>query len=102
MIPPKRRGEVLEILTSVAERCRFEAGCIACCRIYQDFELGPVVRVEQLWRDREELEQHLRSKEIRKLLLVMEMSLAAPKVSFNDISGTTGVETIERARKPLL
>ncbi|HSR13806.1 MAG TPA: antibiotic biosynthesis monooxygenase, partial [Thermodesulfobacteriota bacterium] len=91
-IPLKRRAEILEILGSVAERCRFEAGCLSC-RIYQDIELEAVVMMEQLWRDREDLEHHLRSEEIRKLLLVMEMSLQAPEVQFNEISGTSGMET---------
>jgi len=48
MIPAKRRGEVLEILSSVAERCRFEPGCFAC-RVYQDVEVEPVIMLEQLW-----------------------------------------------------
>jgi quinol monooxygenase YgiN len=97
-IPAKRRGGVLEILSSVAERSRFEPGCLAC-RVYQDVEAEPVIVLEQLWESREELDRHLRSDEFRKVLLVVEMSLEPPEIRFDEISGSTGVETIEKARK---
>jgi quinol monooxygenase YgiN len=88
---------VLEILSSVAERSRFEPGCMAC-RVYQDVEVEPVIMLEQLWESREDLERHLRSEEFRKVLLVVEMSLESPEIRFDEISSSTGVETIEKAR----
>ena len=97
LIPPKRRGEVLDILSSVSERCRFEEGC-RYSRVYQDANLEPVVMLDQLWESREDLEHHLRSEEFRKVLLVLEMSLDPPEVRFEEISRTDGVETIEKAR----
>ena len=97
-IPGKRRDGVLEILTSVAERSRYEPGCIAC-RVYQDVEVEPVIVLEELWESKEDLDRHLRSEEFRKVLLVVEMSLEPPEIRFDEISGSTGVETIEKARK---
>ncbi len=96
-IPSKRRSAVLEILSSIAERSRFESGCVAC-RIYQDVEVEPVIMLEQLWKSKEDLERHLRSEEFRKVLLVVEMSLEPPEIRFDEISRTTGMETIEKAR----
>ena len=98
-IPAKRRAGVLEILSSLAERSRFEPGCIAC-RVYQDVEVEPVIVLEQLWESREDLDRHLRSEEFRKVLLVVEMSLEPPEIRFDEISSSTGFETIERARNP--
>jgi quinol monooxygenase YgiN len=100
LIPPKRRGEVLEILSSLAERARFEAGCISC-RVYQDVEAEPVLMLDQLWKGREDLERHLRSEEIRNLLLVVEMSLEPPEIRFEEISRLSGMDTIEKARSVL-
>ena len=97
MIPAKRRGGVLEILSSVAERSRFDPGCIAC-RVYQDVEVEPVIMLEQIWESREVLDRHLRSEEFRKVLLVVEMSLEPPEIRFDEVSSSTGVETIEKAR----
>ena len=97
-IPSKKRSGVLEILSSVAERSRVEPGCIAC-RVYQDVEAEPVIMLEQLWESREDLDRHLSSDEFRKVLLVVEMSLETPEIRFDEISTSTGVETIERAKK---
>ena len=100
LIPPKRRGEVMEILSSLAERSRFEPGCIGS-RVYQDVEVEPAILIEQLWESGEDLERHLRSEEFRKLLLVVEMSLEPPEIRFEEVSRSTGVETIEKARNAL-
>ncbi len=97
MIPNKRRGDVLEIISSLAERSRFEPGCMFC-RVYQDVEMDSVIMLEQLWKTGEDLERHLQSEEFRKALLVAEMSLAAPEIRFDEISSSSGVETIEKAR----
>jgi quinol monooxygenase YgiN len=101
LIPPKRRGEVLEILSSLAERCRFEPGC-TFCRVYQDAEAEPVIMLDQMWKSMEDLERHMRSEEFRKLLLVVEMSLEPPEIRFEEISRSSGMETIEKARKSVL
>jgi hypothetical protein len=53
---------------------------------------------EELWRNEEELEQHLRSEEYRKVLLLMEMALQPPEVRFNRVSSWSGIEIIEKAR----
>jgi quinol monooxygenase YgiN len=100
LIPTKRRSEALEILGSVAERCRFEPGCISS-RVYQGVEVEHVVMVEQLWMNEEDLERHLQSEEYRRVLCVVEMALEPPEIRFDTISHSSGVETIERARKSL-
>jgi quinol monooxygenase YgiN len=97
LIPPKRRGEVMGILSSLGERCRFEPGCIGI-RVYQDVELEPAIMFEQLWKSEEDLERHLRSEEFLKVLLVVEMSLESPEIRFDTISSSTGIETVEKAR----
>jgi quinol monooxygenase YgiN len=62
---------VLDILRSVAERCRFQPGCIGC-RFNQGMEVEHVVMLEEFWRNEEDLERHLRSDEYRKVLLIVE------------------------------
>ena len=97
LIPPKRRGEVVEILSSLAERSRFEPGCIGT-HVYQDVEVEPAIMIEQFWDSGEDLERHLRSEEFRKVLLVIEMAVGPPEIRFDAISQSTGFETIEKAR----
>jgi quinol monooxygenase YgiN len=98
MIPSRKRGEVLEILSSIAERARFEPGCISC-RVYRGVEVESLIMLEEVWRDEEDLERHLRSDEYRKELLVVEMAVEPPEVRFDAVSRSTGFETIEKARR---
>jgi len=96
-LPGQKAKEAMEILRSVAERTRVEPGCISC-RIYRDDQEEHAILVEEFWKSQEELERHLRSAEYRNVLLVVEMAHEKPEISFCEFSGSTGVETIEKAR----
>jgi len=97
-MPPEKRGEALKILKSTVERNRILPGCLSC-RIYEDIEEDNVLMYEEMWESEEELKHHLRSDEYHKVLLVMEMALDHPEVGFKTLSSSTGIETIEKARK---
>jgi quinol monooxygenase YgiN len=99
-IPLQKRDEALKILRSMAERWRDEPGCLSC-NIYGDLQEKDVLMLKEVWRSKEGLDLHLRSEEYRNLLLVLEMALKRPEIRFDTISGTTGIETIERARSHL-
>ena len=96
-ISPRKRDEALRILRSTVEKSRILPGCLNS-RIYVDFEEDNVIMFEELWQCEEELEQHLRSDEYRRVLLALEMALQHPEVRFDRISGSSGFETIEKAR----
>jgi quinol monooxygenase YgiN len=97
IIPPKKRNEALKILRSVAEQCKVHPGCLGC-HIYDDVQDDNVLMFEEMWRNEEDLAQHLRSERYRNVLLVMEMALKHPEVRFNTVSTSTGIETIENVR----
>ena len=97
LIPRERCGEVLQILNPMAERIRLEPGCLAC-NVYEDVRDRRVIMLEEVWRCAKEMERHLQSEQYRNVLLLMEMALEPPEVNFNEVSRTTGVETIEKAR----
>jgi len=101
VIPRERRGEVLQILNPMAERVRLEPGCLAC-NVYQDVQDARVIMLEEVWGCPTEMERHLRSEQYRNVLLLMEMALEPPVVQFNEVSRSTGVETIEKARLGIL
>jgi quinol monooxygenase YgiN len=98
-IPPKKRDEALKILKMTAEYCRIRSGCLSC-HIYEDIQDAKIIMLKDLWRSEEDLKQHLRSDEYRNILLVMEMAEKAPELRFDKISGSTGIETVEKARSP--
>ena len=99
-MPVQKVREVVDILGSVAERTRIQAGCISC-RIYHDEQEENVVMMDEVWRTQEEHECHLRSAEYRKVLLVVEMAKEKPEIKFSEFSESTGVETIEKARSQM-
>ena len=96
-IPPKKSGEALGILRSVADLCKDDPGCLSC-HVYGDLQDNKVLVLEEAWRTQEDLDRHFRSKEYRNLLLVLEMALKQPEIRFDTISSSTGIETIEKAR----
>jgi len=96
-IPVQKRGEALKILRSVAELCRDDPGCLSCY-IYGDLQDNKVLVLQEVWKAEEDLNLHIRSDEYRNLLLVLEMAPKQPEIRFDVISGSTGIETIEKAR----
>ena len=74
------------------------AGCFGC-HIYEDLQKKNTILFFNIWRNGEDLDQHLRSDEYLNTLLVMEMAEKEPVIRFDTISGSTGLETVEKARK---
>lgn len=100
LLPQKKYKEVLKILKSIVEQSRVQAGCISS-RLLGDLEKNNVVLIEALWKDQKSLERYLCSEEYRNLLLVAELSLEYPEIKFDMITGSTGIETVEKARGKL-
>jgi len=98
-IPPKKRGEVLEIVRSVAEQCRDNPGCLSY-HIYGDLQEKNALMLEEVWMTDEDLDRHIRSGEYRELLQVLETAPKQPEIRFNTILKSTGIETIENIRCP--
>jgi quinol monooxygenase YgiN len=96
-LPFERLSEALGILGPLAERIRVEPGCLSC-HLYQDVQDEHILMFEGIWRSGADMERHLGSHEYRDMLLVMEMALEPPEVRFDTVSGSTGFETIHRAR----
>jgi len=91
------QDEAFAILRSMAERTRVESGCIAC-RVYRDAQEDRSLMFEEIWRNEEDLNRHIRSEDYRNVLLVVEMAVEKPEIRFETVSHVTGMETIEKAR----
>ena len=97
-IPLKKQSEALEILGPITEQIQFEAGCISCM-LYRGLDDEGVIMIEELWMSDADLQRHLRSDKYRKILLAVEMAAEPPEIRFDTIAHSSGVETIEKARK---
>ncbi len=97
-IPPQRRGEVSKILKSIVRQTMIEPGCLSS-RLYHDENEVAVFVCEQVWRNQDDLNLYLRSKDYRNMLLVMELAGEPPEIKFHTISDPAGIEVIEKARR---
>jgi quinol monooxygenase YgiN len=97
LMSQQMRGEALKILRLIVEQRQVQPGCFSSC-LYEDLNEENVIIFEEMWQDEETLKRHLRSEEYRNLLLVLEMALKQPEIRFHAIAGSTGIETIEKAR----
>jgi quinol monooxygenase YgiN len=98
VLPAERLEEALKVLLPLVERTRVERGCLGC-QLHRDVQEAQMIILEESWATRADLDRHLRSPRYKHLLLVMEMASAPPEVRFDQVSGTSGLETIEGARK---
>jgi quinol monooxygenase YgiN len=98
VLPPNKQLEAIKILMSVAESTKIDRGCI-CCWIYRDVTDKRVIMFEESWERQKDPDRHLRSDDYLKMLLVIEMSVEAPEILFDTNVHSTGISTIEKARK---
>ena len=94
---PDKYAQARDILTSLVERTKVCPGCQGC-NVCQDVLDPHVLIFEEWWETDTDLEQHLGSESYWPVILVMEMAAEQPKIRFDSISGSTGMETLEKAR----
>ena len=96
-LPANRMQEAMGILGPMAEQTRMERGCLGC-QLHLDALEENVLILEESWASDADLGRHLRGPDYRTLLLIMELGTRPPEVSFDNVSSSTGLETIEKAR----
>jgi len=89
-----------DILLALVERTRASPGCLGC-EMYQDLRERHALLLEEWWETEADLDRHLRSDTYGRVILVMEMATEQPLIRFSEISHSTGLETVERARSGL-
>jgi len=94
---PSRRADVLEILRSIQGPVSTQSGCTAC-HIYEEDGPEAVIVLVERWDTEEALEAHLRSEHFRAVLGALELSASPPEVCFDHVSGSEGMELVERIR----
>jgi len=96
-VPAEKRKEILQTIKAILGPIRGERGCMRC-NCYVDIEDEQVLFLEEEWKIREDLENHLRSDYFGVLIGAMKLLRATPDIRFNAVSSTTGPETIQAAR----
>ena len=96
-IPLQKRGQVSKTLKTMVRETMFERGCLSS-RLYHDENEESVFLCEQVWRNQDDLNLYLRSKDYRRMLVVMELAGEPPEIKFQTVSEPVGIEVIEKAR----
>lgn len=98
LIPLDKQSEALDILGYVSAQVRYEPSCISS-RLYRGVDEVRAIMVEELWTGNEGLLRHLQSDEYRRVLLAVEMAEEPPVIRFDEISHTSGLDTVRKALK---
>jgi quinol monooxygenase YgiN len=95
-VPAEKRKEVLQTVKAILGPIRRERGCVSC-NCYVDVEDERVLFIEEEWKTREDLDNHLRSDHFSVLNGAMRLLHVEPDIKFNTISSTAGPEAIKAA-----
>lgn len=95
-VPAEKRKEVLQTVKAILGPIRRERGCVSC-NCYVDVEDERVLFIEEEWKTREDLDNHLRSDQFGVLSGAMRLLRVEPDIRFNTISSTAGPEVIKAA-----
>lgn len=93
VVLPEKRGDCLKLIRCMLEPTRVQPGCLSF-HFYQDVENDNAFILLEEWTTRETLEGHIREKNYRKLLTLMDFLSEPPQVKFNTISNTQGMEYV--------
>ena len=94
---PGEKADVIRVLDSIIGPTTAQPGCLFC-RLYSNVNNDDDMLFLEKWDSRETLEQHIRSKEFRRILAAMEMANERPDLSLITTSKKEGLEMVENIR----
>ena len=95
--PAGRRDEIVQTFRSLLEPTEVKHGCLGC-RLYQDVADENALTYVEEWQTHEDFERHVRSKQYRKHLALVDLSTAPPEIKFHTISETSGIDYLATVR----
>lgn len=98
---PSQRHTVMDVLESVKGPTSSLAGCLGCSLTVDEGTSSTICYQEQ-WRDREALDQHLRSPLYARILAAMELSRTPPLVEFFEATKAGGLDLVAMARTSMV
>jgi quinol monooxygenase YgiN len=96
-IRPELRDSVVKSVCRLMESTRGTKGCLDC-NTYRDIEDEDTILYVEQWANQEELDEHLRTRNLKVLLAAVDLAVSPPDVRFDTICGTKGMDVIAAAR----
>jgi quinol monooxygenase YgiN len=96
--PARGTQQLVQALRFLALPTSFEPGCLGCRVLAEDNDEA-LVRYEEEWATEEALRLHVRSERFTQLLEVLESVPEAPRVQFDFVTETRGLDYVEEVRR---
>ena len=99
IVRPEMRHDLLKTMIGMLEPSRVEKGCLSY-RLYEDVENKNALLLVEEWKTQKDLENHIRTDNQRRLLVLMDFLSEKPELRFNAVQKTMGMELIEDVLNP--
>jgi quinol monooxygenase YgiN len=96
-VPGPKVHELGKALVSLVGPIQVQPGCLSC-RLFQGWPNPEELHMEARWDNQENLMHHLQSDLYKRLLLLMELSVAPPVLEFLTVTQFRGLDLVEEAR----
>ena len=97
-VPPHQRPSFFDASHQYVGPTQVQPGCISCS-FYQDVSNSDSFVMIEEWENRKALDKHLKSKQYRIVLSLMDIADHPPDFKVSTISRTEGLEAVRAARK---
>lgn len=99
-VPSEKRIDVVQTLRSMVEPILAFPGCMEC-RLLGDINNDDALVFMQKWNSNDDLKRFIQSSGFLKTLVVLDLALEKPDISFFELSSVKGLEYVEALRKDL-
>ena len=97
-VPSHKHASFVDACHKYIGPTQVQLGCISCS-FYQDVNDSDIVLLLEEWENRKSLDKHLKSKQYRIVLSLMDLADQPPDFRINTISRTEGLEAVKAARQ---
>jgi quinol monooxygenase YgiN len=94
---PDNRREFLSACRLISDQVRTEVGALGC-RLSQDIDNENAISIEETWKGRGHLDDHLRSETFSALFGAVKLLGESHAIEISDGSKTDGMEAVQAAR----
>ena len=95
---PAKRKELLQTLEAIVDRVRSETGCVNA-NLYQDLENDREFMLVEKWRDKQNLENYIRSDSFSVLLGADGLLDHSAEIKIYPLSRPSGMEAVLEMRR---
>jgi len=92
-LPPEKHLEAFKIIRPILGPTKIKPGCMEI-GFYQETDDSNVIFLLEKWETLNDLKNHIRSREYRNVLELMDLSIKEPEINFDTVSKSEGMELI--------